>query len=52
MIAIRIIALIIVAILVVAWCYYRVRLVKARKEGRNLQARLKQKEEKNAKNNG
>ncbi|WP_209685353.1 hypothetical protein [Lactobacillus colini] len=51
MIAIRIAALIIALILVVAWCYYRIRLVKARKEGQKLQARLKQKEAEDAKNN-
>ncbi|MBD5429279.1 hypothetical protein [Lactobacillus sp.] len=50
MIVIKIIALIIAAILVVAWCYYRIRLVQARKEGRSLKERLKQKETKNAEN--
>ena len=40
--AIRIIALIIAVILIVAWCYYRVRLRKAKKEGQKLQAQLKQ----------
>lgn len=49
--AIEIIALIGVIILFIVWCYYRVRLIKARKEGVSLQAKLKQKEETNAKDN-
>lgn len=50
--AIEIIALIGVIILFIAWCYYRVRLIKARKEGTSLQAQLRQEEAKNAKDNG
>lgn len=41
--AIRIVALIIAIILVLAWCYYRIRLIKARKEGQNLQIQLRKK---------
>lgn len=49
--AIEIIVLIIAIILVIAWCYYHMRLVKARKEGLRLQAQLKQKEAQHAENN-
>lgn len=40
--AIEIIALIGVIILCIAWCYYRVRLIKSRKEGASLQTQLKE----------
>lgn len=41
---IRIVALIIAIVLVLAWCYYRIRLIKARKEGQTLQVQLRKKE--------
>ncbi len=49
--AIEITALILVIILFIAWCYYRIRLIRAKKEGMRLQIQIKQKEAQNAENN-
>ena len=49
--AIEITALVLAIILFIAWCYYRIRLIKAKREGLRLQIQIKQKEAQNAENN-
>lgn len=49
--AIEITALVLAIILFIAWCYYRIRLIKAKREGMRLQIQIKQKEARNAENN-
>lgn len=51
--AIEITALVLAIILFIAWCYYRIRLIKAKREGMRLQIQIqiKQKEAQNAENN-
>ncbi|MDD7007366.1 MAG: hypothetical protein SPI42_10225 [Lactobacillus johnsonii] len=49
--AIEITALVLAIILFIAWCYYRIRLIRAKREGMRLQIQIKQKEAQNAENN-
>lgn len=49
--AIEITALVLAIILFIAWCYYRIRLIRAKREGMRLQIQIKQKETQNAENN-
>ncbi len=49
--AIEITALVLAIILFIAWCYYRIRLIRAKREGMRLQIQIKQKEARNAENN-
>ena len=49
--AIEITALVLAIILFLAWCYYRIRLIRAKREGMRLQIQIKQKEAQNAENN-
>lgn len=49
--AIELTALVLAIILFIAWYYYRIRLIRAKKEGMRLQIQIKQKEAQNAENN-
>lgn len=49
--AIEITALVLAIILFIAWCFYRIRLIRAKREGMRLQIQIKQKEAQNAENN-